>query len=238
MTASNLQTIPRNNAASEVQRRLYDAIVAGEFPVGAQLPSENELAATFGVSRPVVREALGGLRGIGMIESHTGRGSYVTRSEPDAGLQLMFGRHAVEEIDEVRRELEVPGAAHAAERRTRADIKRLAQLVEQQRACTDVEGWVALDIEFHLALAEATGNNLHVQLVRELRDFQFEQSVEMVKRPHRLAEATEEHVTILAAVKAGDPEAAGAAMTNHLAAIRSTFGDAPMEKSASNRKEP
>ena len=233
MTASRLQTIRRNNAAAEVQRRLYDAITGGEFEVGSQLPSENELAATFGVSRPVIREALGGLRGIGMIESHTGRGSYVTRSQPDVGLHVMFGRHTVEEIDEVRRELEVPGAEHAALRRTRADVKRLAGIVKQQQACSDVNAWVELDIAFHAALAEATRNTLHVQLVRELRDFQFEQSVEMAKRPHRAAQATEEHVAILAAVESGDPEAAAAAMTSHLTAILSTFDQGPVERKTS-----
>src|SRR4030081_2393247 len=162
---SEVNCRPRNRvgAAEAVRRELIESIESGDMPVGAKLPSEAELARAFGVSRPVIREALGGLRASAVIESRPGRGSFVASARP-RGL-LLLGRYSQEELHEVRTNLEIPGAGQAALRRTQEQCERLGGIVEQLEAETDARTWVVLDAAFHVCLAEATGNGVQLRLV-------------------------------------------------------------------------
>jgi DNA-binding FadR family transcriptional regulator len=184
------------------------------------LPGEIHLAEAFGVSRPVVREALGGLRAAGMIESRSGAGTFVTSDRAaSAGLSLLGTTNSAE-LYEVRTHLEVPGAALAAARRSPAQLVALQQLVGSSSEDDDIVEWVRDDLRFHVAIAEMTGNSLHTRLVSELRELQFEQSVQMARRLGGLGAPIAEHGAIVDAICDGDAERAARAMTDHLTAIR------------------
>lgn len=93
-------------------------------------------------------------------------------------------------------------------------------IVEGSSQDDDIVEWVRDDLRFHVAIAEMTGNSLHAQLISELRELQFEQSVQMARRLGGLGAPIAEHGAILHAIRDGDPEAAARAMADHLAAIR------------------
>jgi GntR family transcriptional regulator, transcriptional repressor for pyruvate dehydrogenase complex len=214
------QPIVRTNASEAIREQLLDLVRAGTYPVGSKLPSEHELARSFGVSRPVVREALGALGAAGLVEARTGVGTFVRAKEPSLSGVVLLGRYSVADLHEVRTHLEVPGAALAARRRSPEQLQSIAEIVARHSEGKSAPEWVQDDIAFHIALAEATGNEVHVRLVADLRELQVEQSILTAQATGGLEAPEEEHARILAAIAAGDEEAAAAAMAAHLDAIR------------------
>lgn len=217
----DITPLSRTSSATAVRDELVALIRGGRFPVGSRLPGEIHLAEAFGVSRPVVREALGGLRAAGMIESRSGAGTFVIGAgRADVGLSLLGTTNSAE-LYEVRMHLEVPGAALAAARRSDAQLDRLRELARGgTHQHDDVVEWVRADLRFHVAIAEMTGNSLHARLIGGLRELQFEQSVQMARRLGGLGAPTSEHGAIFEAIRDGDPGRASRAMADHLTAIR------------------
>jgi GntR family transcriptional regulator, transcriptional repressor for pyruvate dehydrogenase complex len=206
--------------AHSVFIQLQKLIEGGGIAVGQKLPSETELARTLGVSRPAVREALGGLRAMGLVESVAGRGTYVTASAPASRGPSLLDRYSTDELHEVRSHLEIPGARLAARRHGPEQIARLRSIVEKSRGCVDPVEWVQLDVAFHVELASMTGNRVQVLLVETLRELLTEQSVAVARVEGRLGAATEEHQAILDAIAAEDGPRAQEAMAAHLGKIR------------------
>lgn len=199
-----------------------------------RLPSENELAQSFGVSRPVVREALVTLNALGFTASHTGRGTFVVADTPRT--PLLMGRYSPTHLHEVRRHIEVPSARLAAQRRTSEDTQRLAEILAQVEAEEDPARRNKLDAQFHISIAMATRNPLFVKLIEELRAILEEQSLAVSVVPDRRARATGEHRLILDAILRGDADAAGAAMAAHLDAVEGSLaaldGGSPVNPTA------
>lgn len=210
--------ISRTNAAEAIREQLFELIRDGVYPIDSKLPSEHELARSFGVSRPIVREALGALGAAGVLEARTGVGSFVRASEP-SGLVLL-GRYSSTDLHEVRTHLEVPGAGLAARRRTEEQLVHMREIVARHSERQSAPEWVQDDIAFHIALAEATGNQLQVRLVTDLRELQVEQSILTAQATGGLAAPKAEHGRIIEAVAGHDEEGARAAMAAHLEAIR------------------
>src|SRR5262245_39925989 len=149
---------------SEVTRRIERSIVSGELQVGDYLPAERALCEQLGVSRSVVREALGRLTSLGLVESRHGSG---TRVASPSGREISVGYERLmrtsdaplEDLAVVRLPLETTIAALAATNRTDA---HLARLDATQRSLGNprksLAAHVKADGEFHAILAEATGN--------------------------------------------------------------------------------
>jgi GntR family transcriptional regulator, transcriptional repressor for pyruvate dehydrogenase complex len=212
--AHEFRPIRRVNAADAVRRELLELMESGELAVGEKLPAETELATAFGVSRPVVREALGGLRASGVLESHRGRGTFVASEQPRS--LLLLGRYSTGDLHEVRCHLEIPGAEQAARRRTSEHCERLAEIVAELNSEADPERWVRLDAAFHAAVARASGNSVQLRLVEDLRDLLVEHSLAATTVEGRLEAAIREHLAIYEAIVAGDAPAARNAMQQHL----------------------
>jgi DNA-binding FadR family transcriptional regulator len=215
-----IEPIARGSSVDAVRTQLVELIQNGEFAVGARLPSEHELARSFGVSRPVIRESLGGLRSAGLIESRAGAGTFVTARNPTTPGLLLLGRYDTNHLHEVRQHLEIPGAGLAALRRSESQLAELHEIVDRTRDEHDVVNWVRDDLEFHVAIAAATGNELQVRLVRDLRELQFEQTVAMARALGGLAAPDTEHGAIVAAIHERDAAGAERAMAAHLDGIQ------------------
>jgi len=119
-----LVRVERRSAAADVQSQLQALIESGRFKQHERLPSEVELARSFGVSRPVVREALMSLQALGLTASQSGKGTFVISDRVQA--PLLIGHYSPAHIKEVRRALEIPSARFAALRRTDQDVGQLA----------------------------------------------------------------------------------------------------------------
>lgn len=215
-----------------VRRSLVHAITSGKYGKGARLPSEPELAATFGVSRPVVRQALEGLRGEGLIESLRGSGNYVTGLDAAIAARLLSAPDTLIQMQQVMDDLEFrlviePEAAfHAARRRSAADVDRMEQALrrfeEAHDACSITHHF---DFLFHEAIALATTNQHFVNSVRSL-EYRPDDARIIVRHlihfqpSDRGLAVLREHAAVLDLIRERDAEAAKQAMWKHLEAAR------------------
>lgn len=203
-------------AYQQVSDRLRDDIVDGRVLPGERLPGEADLCERFGVSRSTIREAIRLLEARRLVVTTRGTtgGTFVAEPDPDgleADLQFGLGllaateRVSVREIVEARELLEAPACALAALRRTDEQVAELRELVDHE------------DHElFHLAILDMSGNELVGALTRPLYGA-LRHRVRREDAPaafwQRVAEA---HLRILAAIEAGDSEAAEREMRDHL----------------------
>jgi len=211
-----LVRVDRLSAYQAVQDQLLSLIASGVLAVGERLPSEKELSAALGVSRPVVREALGSLRATGVIRTEVGRGTFVVSATPREPLKVLQGKYSAQDLYEVRTDLEVHGVSLAALRRDQHDIEELEEILNSMASVSEPELWTSLDARFHLRLAEATRNQLYLELVEHLRQSMSELSLAVAKVHDRIPSANAEHRKILSAVADGDGQGAAQAMSHHL----------------------
>jgi GntR family transcriptional repressor for pyruvate dehydrogenase complex len=218
--------------------RLYERIVdqierlimAGNLRVGDQLPAERELADQFTVSRTAVREAIKALREKGLVEIRLGRGTFVTNGASGAvrhslGL-LLKDENGFTNLVEVREILEPEIAALAATRVANENIVAMTEAVEiMETALENVEVFVEADLDFHLALAEATQNPLIPLLVDSVVDLLREQRKRTGNVEGGLARGQYHHKRILEAIIQRDPLAARQAMQDHLLQVREDSSD-------------
>ncbi|GAA0438999.1 GntR family transcriptional regulator [Acrocarpospora corrugata] len=212
--------VEHKSAAEHVRSQLIELIESRHFAVDDRLPSEADLAASFGVSRSVIREALHSLNALGLTKSYAGKGTFVAATRAQS--QLLIGRYLPAQLNEVRRYLEVPAARLAAERRTQEDVDGLAALVEEFDKSEEPADRIKIDALFHIAVASATGNPLFSRLVEDLRAVLQEQALAVSASPGRAAQARAEHRAIFEAIRDGDAEMADLAMRRHLAAVVAT----------------
>ena len=221
MATVRLREIQRTTATQAVCDQLIALIESEDLGVGDRLPSENDLARSLGVSRPVVREALERLRALGLVVSQSGRGSFIA-SKTGRG-PLLLGRYSARDLHDVRCLLEIPGAGIAAVARTEANVENLRRAIARLEKCDNPEEWVTLDAQFHVRLAEAAHNEVHALIVSYLRDLLVQQSIAASRRPGRTRSANREHRKIYEAVSAGNKHAAERAMAIHLASGRASW---------------
>jgi len=210
--------------ADRVATSILERIVAGEFKPGDKLPSERELGDQFGVSRTVVREAVRGLTGRGVISVRAGSGLRVAVVDPASvseSLTLLLRSNRAfdyHHVHEVRAMLEVQMAGAAAERATADDVASARRAAEAMENARGVEQAAQRDLDFHRAIAQATHNPLYLVLHDAIGDALIE-----VRRANHArgggAEAVESHRAIVHGIAAHDREGAEAAMRRHLAAV-------------------
>jgi GntR family transcriptional repressor for pyruvate dehydrogenase complex len=206
--------IVRRNAAESVFEDLCSAIEGGELPIGVKLPPEAALAERYGVSRSVIREALRSCQALGLTTTKTGSGTIVVSSRASG---LHYGRFTARDLIEARPYIEVPAAGWAARRRTEAQLVELTRIVEEMHTETDPVRWVKLDSEFHLGIAQASGNEVFATVVRAIRDALSEQSRLLnASIARRRAASNDEHRKILDAIISGDFADASDSMRQHL----------------------
>ncbi|MEV7096300.1 FadR/GntR family transcriptional regulator [Amycolatopsis sp. NPDC051045] len=204
-----------------VLAHLRASIERGEYAVGAKLPSEAALSREFEVSRSVVREALRGLQALGMTESKTGKGTFVTATGPADN--PTFGPYSARDLIEVRRHVEIPVAGYAAVRRSQDDLDLLGHLLDRMEAETDNTAWVALDSLFHITIAQSSGNPVFGKVIEEIRDALARQSAFLNQLGDRRRQSNVEHREIVTAIADGSEDAAVAAMTAHLQHVEATL---------------
>ncbi|GAB2735926.1 FadR/GntR family transcriptional regulator [Sinomonas soli] len=216
-SATPRRPLVRVSAAEAVLADLRADIEAGSVPVGGKLPSEAALAARYGVSRSVVREALRSCAALGLTQTHTGKGTFVVSARATG--DLVLGRYSARDLTEARPHIEVPAAGLAALRRTEEDLATLKGIVAETAAEDDPAARVALEAVFHGTIAKASGNRVFEDVLSDLREALAHQSETLNLLADRQAASDREHEEILEAIEAESAERAEAAMARHLAAV-------------------
>lgn len=223
-----LTTIKRTQRSEQIRRQIEDAIRSGDFGPGERLPSERELVETFGVSRVSVREAIRSLEALGFVKVYQGRGVFVT--DRRSGLGEPMARWLDLHRDEVLELLGVRGALD----------EFAAQLVVENFNEDKVSGIVAaheafvavategastadlvpLDIDFHIAIAEACGNRLLYDLLSDLHSYLAESRYLALGPPGRPQQSASEHALIVEAIQNRDAAMARLATSRHISSVR------------------
>jgi DNA-binding FadR family transcriptional regulator len=216
--------------ADMVYEQLFRLITRGEFPKGCKLPPEGALSTRFGVSRPVIREALGRLKDEGFVRSQRGSGNVVLRGE-SPGLHAYPPIRTVSDLlrsYEFRITVESATAAMAAERREASDLADLDRTLD--RAATALDNAVHhlladLNFDFHRAVARATHNPFYLKTVEMIPNFIGAERLDLTTfgdqdAPARARRIHDEHVAVFEAIRRREPEAAVRNMESHIAAAR------------------
>jgi len=173
VTEVDFTPVRRETVMDTVASRIEQLVRSGELKSGDRLPPEPELAQKLRVSRSSVREALKGLMYLGLIRSRAGDGTYIESSLSrvlNQHFQWMILLNEVShlEIYEFRKTLEPEAAALAATRATAKQLKRMEVALNAMSRCTSPDQFLASDIAFHEAFAEASGNAAIQTILRML----------------------------------------------------------------------
>ena len=209
----------------QVARKIASDISGGKYAIGQRLPSERELAQVFKVSRPTVREAIIALELDGLVEVRLGSGVYVTSLNPPAG---KAGAKDIGpfELLEARRAIEGEACAIAAMRITDEQIAELEDALAEMRA-DNRQNKVMMseeaDRRLHELIALATQNSAIHAAVQMLWDTRMRSPQTHLMddrvRARGMKPPIAEHAAIVRALKRRDPEAARAAMHQHLTRV-------------------
>jgi GntR family transcriptional regulator, hexuronate regulon transcriptional repressor len=206
----------------DLARGLLEELASGRYPIGARLPAERELAATYNVSRPTVREAMIALEVQGLVEVKVGSGAYVRRLP---GKEDIPGFNVTAfELTEARLIFEGEAAALAATQITDEEIAEIAGLVEAiAQENLQPNGSEQADRDFHLAIARATRNTAIYNAIEHLWDLRSTSPEAALlhekARTANIKPVVDEHSAVLTALRDRDPAAARAAMRAHLSQV-------------------
>lgn len=229
MAAEGISRIARQQFLPDIiVKRLKEMIAAGELRPGEALPSETDLAQSFGVARPTIREAKKVLSLIGLLDVQVGRGSFVHH---DAVRRLdvarVFDQSTISmiEIYEGRAVLEggiVALAARYATADDLADMRLAVERLEAAAAADDVAAVFAADRAFHLAMARAAHNGYLYRAFEDTFEM-LEKTVASISQvPDNIAHGVTLHRRILTAIEAGNARRARSLLLRHLRQSRKT----------------
>ena len=227
---SKLKPVSRVTLGEQVAAQLADQISDGVWKPGDRLPSEGELCATLHIGRSTLREALKSLAYVGMVQMRPGEGTFVldgTRKLVDRILSrgLLRSERELRDVGEARLILETELAALAAERAQPQDLARLETILDEMKRSLHGEGrtYAEVDVEFHLAIAEASKNQVLHELLAPIRGVLQDFITKSQELPGIKQNAHEHHARILATIRQGHPEKARRAMRAHLQTCEKAF---------------
>lgn len=219
--------ILRRNLYEQVTDRIQEMILSRSFRPGDRLPTEQQLADQFGVSRTAVREAVKALAERGLVRVRQGRGTFVALPSADRAsefltLFLQLNDRTITELLEARRAIELEAVALAAIRRTDEDLRQISSCLErmqyiiEQGPDVDLGPFIDWDVQFHLHIARATRNEIFTFMLTVLRELLRRNFGQALRAPGARSRTIAAHEQILRALEQGDPDAARTVMRQHL----------------------
>ncbi|WP_243698602.1 FadR/GntR family transcriptional regulator [Paracoccus alkanivorans] len=238
MDSGRLTIRKRKTLSDQLYGQILEQIVSGTLEQGEKLPSENQICSAFGVSRPVVREALRKLQDDGLVEARRGVGSFVRKRPPqrliefataDSVSGLMRAMEARMVVEKATAKLAAQRAGSHEIARIEAALKALDDTMQRREVARDA------DFDFHLAVAEASGNEVFVTMLNAIRDvmeraIDVAQSITREGSQSRIDRVVREHRQVYEAIVARDAEAAGLSMAYHLLQSRQRVTDYAREE--------
>ena len=216
-----LRVIPRTQPVPElILDEITRLITEGILKPGDRLPSESELAERFGVGRSSLREAMRALQLLGVVDVIQGKGTflrqtYVLPLATDWARLSKMG--LISQVMEARQIIEVTIAQLAAERATGEDIAAMwAAIRRAEEADGDSVISGEASVNFHLALAEATHNEVLALMYRTVRDLYLETARQTQMTPESVENRLQDHRRILECVEQQNPEMASKLMAEHI----------------------
>ncbi len=223
-----LKPIPRRSSVDQVVERIRDVITEQKIAAGERLPGELELVEQLQVSRPVLREALARLQGLGLIEIQRGNGTFVASRDWLANcVQLLrtavtLAPRELLSYAELRAAIEVQAVRQAAERATDEDVAELKRMLKELNSVDrPYEELLEIDFRFHRRVLKAAGNELMQNLMEVIYEFVVTQMAQTTPSPRENKLGRRLHREIVAAIANHDPDSAERAMREHMEVVLS-----------------
>lgn len=204
--------ILKRSLADEVADKITGQISSGHYKVDEKLPIEPELMKQFGVGRSTIREAIKSLLNSGMVRVQQGVGTFV---EPaNAGREPMdkrMKRARSEELDEIRQLLEIKIAEKAATNRTEKDLTGIKEHLDARKLAAQnglLAECIDADIRFHVAIADASGNEMLADLYRSVSVYLKSWFLQVYPDTQIFIETQGIHEQLLKSIIARDPKKA------------------------------
>lgn len=223
-----LKPVLRRSSVDQVVERIRDVITEQKLAAGERLPGELELVEQLQVSRPVLREALARLQGLGLIEIQRGNGTFVASRDQLANcVQLLrtavtLAPRELLSYAELRAAMEVQAVRQAAERATDEDVAELKRMLKELSSVDrPYEELLEIDFRFHRRILQAAGNELMQNLMEVIYEFVVTQMARTTPSPQENKLGRRLHREIVAAIADHDPDGAERAMREHMEAVLS-----------------
>lgn len=227
-----LEPIKPKKISDQVYEQIRELIFRGQLKPGEQLLPERELAEALNVSRTTVRNAINKLVVLGMLEHRQGQGTFVR--SPDERLSnpvaaaMQVEDASIDDLLEVRMGLELNAAFLAAQRANARDIEFLeSSLKEMRDEVASGRLGTEADTAFHMALAYATKNPVHVHLMKNFYDFLFvgikRNLSHLYENPGNIEKILHQHSAIIEAIKNHNPQESLRAMRRHIRFVQDFF---------------
>lgn len=213
-------SIRKTPLAEEIASKILRLIEEGRYLPGDKLPTERALSKKLKVSRPIIRDALKSLDQHGYIRILHGSGIYISEKAPDifyAPLRDWLENNIVQvrEFYEARLSFEPECAALASIRGTEQQLKNLRKLVEDSYQALEENNillFVGMDIDFHAAIADMSGNRFFSQMLDSIINRETDLRHIILRLPKHFPGTLQGHVKVLEALESRDPELARKAM--------------------------
>ncbi|MFD4637757.1 FadR/GntR family transcriptional regulator [Lentzea sp. NPDC058436] len=217
-----LRPMVKSRLYEQVLERLRAHVTEAGLGAGDRLPAERDLAASLGVSRASVKQAIVVLEVQGLVEARHGGGTYLVRDTLDVEPveQLVERRKRLPEVLEAREALETKLAELAAERRTDAELETIRAALDYMRdEIKNGENGVEGDRRFHAAVTAAAHSSLLADFMKAIAQQITESRTESLRQPGRPSRSLAQHTAIYEAIAAGDAKKAAAAMRKHVRTV-------------------
>ncbi|HMC15417.1 MAG TPA: FadR/GntR family transcriptional regulator [Albitalea sp.] len=232
-------TYSGRNLHGQVVHELGRRIVGGACAPGDALPNEEELCRELGISRTALRESVKVLAAKGLVESRPRIGTRVRASEswnmldPDVlawRCATSPGPEFILQLNQMREIIEPASAGLAAQHRTQAQLRKIEDAFAAMAAAPDIDAWVGADLEFHIAILDATDNPLLLPLGAMIGSALETLLGMSARRAGNFKVGLPEHGKVLEAIRRQQPAAASREMVGLLADTRRRLMQPPAKK--------
>ena len=208
-----------------------DEMLAGRLHRGDQVEPDRALAARFSVGRSALREAMKVLDIMGLVDIRPGQGTFLSSRDSDFFLipiswSVFLSAAQIDQVLTMRDLLECQAAYLAALYRSEETAQKLGELLEKSLVLAeekDHAGLSGLDIDFHFAIAGASGNRVIQALLNTIRNLLEQVSRSGMADDRQIGQIREEHQAVYRAILAGDAPAARDAMQAHMRSSRKRY---------------
>lgn len=216
--------------SEKVTDYIKEQIQSGKYKEGERIPGEREMAIELDVSRNTVREAYKILEAYGYLIAKHGSGFFVAPESEQIRKMIdgfILSDSQINELFAVRRLLEEEIVALAAINRTEEQLQKLDKIIKDATKIAsegnDYEKLLEHDINFHLYLAEMSGNKIMNRIMHHLIDLMKKARTYSIQIPNRAKWSVSEHEKILQAIKDGDERSAKSLMKEHLDSVEKSM---------------
>jgi DNA-binding FadR family transcriptional regulator len=224
-----IERVKQKTVVEQVMDQIKGLIASGQFKPHDKIPTENELAESFGIGRSSIREAIKIFQYLGILESHTRKGTFVcdyTNISTEAlTWSILLGKNEIFELVDLRNVIE-SRALVLLIRRFKKNPESVADVIntlegeigKMQEAIdgTQMESLIEADYNFHGTIIVSSENNVFINIYHTLRSFMHEEIKKTNIYDSERSSLVEEHRAILTALKSGDEDNTIAMHKNHI----------------------